>query len=198
MGIAFNFGLMHCTYEYVARMDTDDIAVEDRFEKQINFFKQHPEVTILGGAMREFINEPGDLFRFKYLPTKHEDIVKYSKHRCPFNHPTIMYKKSALVNVGGYKLKEFEDYFLWIRLLHNGYISANLNDILINYRIGNNLISRRTGYTYASREYKFAALAKRIGYFNQFEFLRFVILRLPLRYFPEFVLRIIYRDFLRK
>ncbi len=197
MGVAFNFGLENCTHELVARMDTDDIAVKDRFEKQIKFFTEHPEITILGGAMKEFYNEPNDIERYKFLPLEHNDIVKYSKNRCPFNHPTVMYRKSHVIASGGYKLMEYEDYFLWVRILNANYKAANLKDILNYYRVGNDLIGRRHGFTYAKRELKFCTLALKLGFFNWLNYSKFIFFRLPLRFIPKSLLNYIYNNLLR-
>ena len=197
MGIAFNHGLNACRNDLVARMDTDDIAVYDRFEKQIQFFQLHPEISILGGTILEFINSPGDINQYKYLPTDHISILRYAKYRSPFSHATVMYRKEHVIASGSYKLKEYEDYFLWIRMFMRGYKAANLKDVLVYSRIGNKFIERRLGLVYAKREIKFCKLAYRIHFFNYFDFIRFLAMRIPLRFIPRFVLAFIYKYILR-
>lgn len=93
LGKALNEGLKHCRYPLIARMDTDDIAKPDRFEKQLQVFEQHPEVDICSAWIEEFEDTPAHILAVKKLPETHAEIQRYARHRCPINHPVVMYKR---------------------------------------------------------------------------------------------------------
>lgn len=144
LDVALNEGLSCCRYEWVARMDTDDIASPTRFEEQMVYLHSHPEIAVLGGAISEFSEDEGRSETFKYLPLTHLELLGYSKFRNPFNHMTVFFKKSAVLSVGGYLPAPYmEDYYLWIRLLSQGYQVANLKSILVKARTGFGMYQRR-------------------------------------------------------
>ena len=115
LGYALAFGLRQCRYDWVARMDADDIAVKDRFEKQIAYLEQHPEVELLGCATMEFTESENDARSGRRLPCSHEEIRNFLKKRNAFNHMTIVFKKQAVLDAGNYReAPGFEDYYLWV------------------------------------------------------------------------------------
>ena len=130
LGKALNEGLKHCSYDLVARMDTDDIAKPDRFEKQLAIFLEHPEIDVVGAWIDEFEGEVSNVLSMRKVPEQHENILRFAKGRCPVNHPVVMFRKSAVLKAGGYKhFPLFEDYYLWVRMpalfpLLAGYVSA--------------------------------------------------------------------------
>ncbi|MBQ8322979.1 MAG: glycosyltransferase [Clostridia bacterium] len=157
LGKALRLGLTYCKYDFVARMDTDDICVSDRFEQQLSFLRDNPDVDIVGGDISEFSLSPDQVVDFRLVPKTHEEIVACLKKRCPFNHMTVMFKKEAIERANSYEdFYLFEDWYLWIRMyLHNAKF-ANLNKVLVNVRIGD-MANRRGGIKY----YKsYAALLK--------------------------------------
>ena len=153
LGVALNKGLEACKNELVARMDTDDIAVPDRCEKQLRYFAIHPDVTILGGQIEEFIVDPQKPVGKRAVPETDEELKEYIKRRCPFNHMTVMFKKMDILKVGSYQDWFWnEDYFLWIRLALKGYKFANLSVTLVKTRIGAEMYDRRGGEKYFRSE----------------------------------------------
>ena len=94
LGNALKEGMQHCRYELVARMDSDDISVEDRFEKQLALFEKYPDLSAAGSDIAEFIGNKENIVSIRAVPEKHEDICKYLKKRCPLNHVSVMLKKS--------------------------------------------------------------------------------------------------------
>ena len=117
LGNALNEGIRHCKNELVARMDSDDIAYQDRCEKQIAVFYTHPEVSVCSGIVEEFTSTPDVVDAKRVPPEAHEEIVEFAKKRNPFNHPCVMYKKSAVEAVGSYQdFYLLEDYYLWLRM----------------------------------------------------------------------------------
>jgi len=198
LGIALNEGLKYCSNELIARMDTDDIAYFERFEKQYNYFLNHPHLAVLGTAVQEFNVEKEDLGQFRTPPLRHDDILKYSTYRNPFNHPSVMFKKSVILKVGSYaSMPYFEDYYLWIRVLQANYIVANLDEPLLHFRIGNDMIGRRIGLAYLKHELRFLKRVKELGYITKSKFIISIFLKAPLRLLPKKLLTIIYSKTLR-
>lgn len=146
---ALNRGLRECRNELVARMDSDDIAVPNRCEMQLRKFAEHPELGIIGGAVDEFEGSPSNIVSHKSMPETHAEIQRYAKHRSPFNHPTVMYRKSAILNTGSYPdYILHEDYALWANLLLKGIRGYNLQQTLCKMRVNSGFYDRRGGFSY--------------------------------------------------
>lgn len=181
LGNALKEGMTHCGNEIVARMDSDDIAVEDRFEKQIKKFEEDSELSIVGSNIAEFIGDKDNVVSIRSVPEKHEDICKYLKKRCPFNHMTVMFKKSEVEKAGGY-LHWFynEDSYLWARMYLAGCRFANIPENLVYARINEATFQRRGGYKYYKSErdlFKFMYKNKIIGWgeYQKAKTIRFVV-----------------------
>jgi len=151
LGNALNEGIKHCRYELVARMDSDDIAFADRCERQLVVFREHPEVSLCSGTVIEFLDSIDNVVGKRELPVTHEEIVSFSRKRNPCNHPSVMFKKSAVEAAGGYieKYHLFEDYYLWVRMLMNGSKACNIKEPILYMRTPADLYMRRGGKTYA-------------------------------------------------
>lgn len=155
MGHAFarQIGLENARNELCAIMDADDISVADRFEKQLKAFAEHPEVSVVGGLINEFINTIDNRVSTRIVPEQDADIKKYLKSRCPMNLVTVMLRKSDIMKVGGYQDWYCEeDYFLWIRLTLGGYKFYNIQENLVNVRVGDDMYQRRGGKRYFMSE----------------------------------------------
>lgn len=144
LGYALNEGLEKCSFDLVARMDADDIAYPNRFKKQLVFMNENPDVDILGGGA-EIINEVGTSTGFRSVPTTHSKIIELM-WSCPLIHPSVMYRKSTILNVGSYSkiLKRRQDYDLWFRCAEYGANFVNLPEPLISYRITDNSYSKNS------------------------------------------------------
>lgn len=198
LGLALQAGLQLCRYNLVARMDADDICCVDRFEKQIAYFRRHANISVLGGAVEEFNRLPGDLSRFRRLPTSYIDVLKFSKYRNPINHPAVVFRKDHILKVGSYlDMPLFEDYYLWIRVLINGYQIANLDDVLLKFRIGNDMIGRRHGISYLKKEIHFLNTIRALGHLSFLDYIFSLFTKIPLRLLPKSALDRIYKRFLR-
>ena len=153
LGKALEEGVKHATYDIVARMDSDDIAAPDRFEKQLMCFLNDSELSIVGGTISEFIDSPDNIVGHRVCPLTNEEIRDYMKTRCAFNHMTVMFKKSEVLKVGNYQDWFWnEDYYLWIRMMLAGCKFANLPDTLVNVRVGKDMYARRGGWKYFKSE----------------------------------------------
>lgn len=153
LGNALRVGVNNAKYELLARMDSDDISVPDRFAKQIAFMEQHPECDIVGGQIYEFIDSESNIVGKREVPCSHSDITAWMKKRCPFNHMSVMFRRSRILEVGNYLDWHYnEDYYLWIRMAEAGYQFANLPDTLVNVRVGKEMYQRRGGWKYFQSE----------------------------------------------
>lgn len=155
LGNALREGLLMCSYDIVARMDSDDISVPDRFEKQVSFIQNHPNVSVLGGQITEFIDDIDHIVGKRIVPTEHNEVVKYAKKRCPFNHMSVILRKSDVLKVGNYQDWYLdEDFFLWSRMAIAKCVLCNLPDSLVNVRVGTEMYGRRGGWKYFISEAK--------------------------------------------
>jgi glycosyltransferase involved in cell wall biosynthesis len=146
LAAALNSGLMVCENEWIARMDADDISVNERFVKQVEYISVHPETSVLGTCIAEFEEDENLLIRKRVVPVEYLDICKMAKTRNPINHMSVMMKKDAVVKAGGYSenFGTLEDYKLWLDLILRGHKFHNLSECLVKVRIGNGFISRRS------------------------------------------------------
>lgn len=148
LGNALRYGLTYCRNELVGRMDSDDVSVPNRFELQLNFMKNDPAVDVVGGNISEFFDNLDNVVDYRIVPQTHEDISAYLQNRNPFNHMSVMFKKSTLEEVNSYEdFYLFEDYYLWIKMYLHGAKFANINEVLVNVRISD-MSSRRSGIKY--------------------------------------------------
>lgn len=191
---ALNQGLKECRHELVARMDTDDIALIDRFEKQVQFMHNNKDIAVSSGLIEEYSQNMNKLLFKRRLPLNHEDIVKFAKSRCPISHMAVMFRKSAVLAAGGYPLIYPEDYPLWCKMLTEGYRFANLSDILVRVRVGDALSGRR-GVKFFQGEVRVFKYLHKIGFLTRYEAYRNIAQRGLVRLAPMFVKRVLYRYF---
>ncbi|MDE4032036.1 glycosyltransferase, partial [Glaesserella parasuis] len=192
LGKALNHGLTHCRNEWVFRMDTDDICIPERFEKQIAFIEQNPDTIILGGQIAEFGSDINDIVSYRRVPTETKAIVEFTQKRCPFNHMTVAYQKNAVLECGGYQDLQ-EDYYLWIKLVALGKKVANLPEVLVYARVGNGMVGRRRGIAQAKAEWRLFKLKHQVGMQNIVSgFITFTMRVVP-RLLPTVLLTLFYK-----
>lgn len=152
-GNARRIGLDNCKNDLVAIMDADDISLPDRFKKQIAFFNHNANVAIVGGNITEFVGTPDNVIGQRIVPSGDKDIKEYLKTRCPMNLVTVMFKRNEIEKVGGF-IDWYceEDYYLWIRMALAGMVFANVDDVLVNVKVGEEMYSRRGGWKYFKSE----------------------------------------------
>ncbi len=178
VGNARGVALNACENELVAIMDSDDYSMPDRFEKQIKFMSEHPEIDILGGTNGYFTEDPSEVITCCISPETQEEILKEIKTHCPFSNVTVMYRKSRVLEAGGY-IDWFweEDYYLWARMLKIGCRGHNLPDILVNVRTSPDQMGRRGGWRYFKSERKMHRYLYTAGFIGFFGYLRNISLR---------------------
>ena len=198
--IARQTGLDAATNNFCAVMDSDDIAVPDRFEKQLRAFEQHPDVSVVGGIIKEFIGTPDNVVGTRIVPENDADIKDYLKSRCPMNLVTVMVKKDDVMKVGGYQDWYCEeDYYLWIRLAQNGYKFYNIQDNLVNVRVGKEMYQRRGGWKYFKSEAKLQRYMLKHSVISQPKYLYNVLLRFAVQVvMPNWLRGWVFRTFFRK
>lgn len=197
LGRALAIGVKACTYEWIARMDSDDISLNNRFSKQIEYLETHRNCVLLGSWIEEF-STYGDYRSITKLPVSYEDILEFSKKRNPFRHMTVFFKKSAVLSVGNYRhFLWFEDYDLWVRLLQAGFRVANLPVVLVKVRTSSDFFERRGGLAYYKQEIRFQQFLKKINYISCKEFLFNILVRGMVRVVPNKLRTLFYKVFLR-
>lgn len=186
-----------CKYEYVAVMDADDVALDGRVARLLEMMKY---ADVAGGAIREFSKQSGEFLQVRRLPQTDDEIKKYMKKRCPFNHMTVMYKKSSVMRCGGY-LPLFcnEDYYLWVRMAKAGYVFANTDEILCYAGISEASYERRGGRAYFESEKTLQKYMLQNGIISKGEYFVNVAVRFAVEILMTAKMRkLFYRIFLRK
>lgn len=182
LGTALRIGVENAANEIIARMDSDDVAMPDRFEKQLSKMCDEPDLSMVGGFITEFIGNPENVVGRRIVPSLDSEIRKYMKSRCPFNHVTVMFKKSEVIKVGNYQDWFWnEDYYLWIRMMMNGCRFANIPESLVNVRVGKDMYARRGGMKYFKSE---AAIQQFMYNHKQIVFPRYIF-NLTVRYIVQ-------------
>jgi glycosyltransferase involved in cell wall biosynthesis len=199
LGEALRIGLEKCSYDIVARMDSDDINDECRFEKQIDFLINNPEVDIVGAYIAEFFNSPNNIEYIRTTPTSHEDVIKMAKRRNPMNHVSVMFRKSSVLYSGSYKhMLYLEDYYLWIRMIAKGYIIRNIDEPLVYVRTGENMFKRRSNPDYIKSWASLQQEMKKHKLIDNKDYLINMINIVAFIYMPSRLKKLIYKIFLRK
>lgn len=149
LGRALALGMKDCRNELVARFDTDDICVLDRCEKQVKYMEQHPDCSVVGANILEFIDNTENIVGCRQVPETHDEIVNFMKKRCPLNHMAVLFRKSEVEKAGGYQDWWLnEDSYLWARMYLAGCKFYNIQENLVYARVGKEMYARRGGYKY--------------------------------------------------
>lgn len=168
LGNALKIATESAKYNLIARMDSDDISLPNRFEEQLKYFMLHPTIDVVGGDIEEFINDESNIVGRRRVPQKNDEIREYMKKRCAFNHMSVMYKKTTIQAVGGYQDWFWnEDYFLWIRMWLNNAEFANTGTTLVKVRVGKEMYQRRGGNKYFQSEKKLQTYMLTHGMINR-------------------------------
>lgn len=198
LGLALNEGLKECRNELVARMDTDDISKPNRCEKQLKRFEENPSLAIVGSHIDEFVGTPYNIISQRRVPITSEDIYNYAKRRSAFNHPAVMYRKSAVLSEGGYSnLKRNQDVDLFGRMLFKGYNAENIDEALLWFRSSDELVARRKSWentwSYIDTIKKFW----KMGYSSFLDYFMVAVAQTGMYVMPAKLQKWVYRKFLR-
>lgn len=172
LGKALQIGLLQCKYDLVARMDTDDICVANRFEKQLEKFEENPQLDMVGGLIAEFSEDIHHIIDFRCVPETDGEIKERMKSRSPFNHQTVMFKKESVIQAGNYQsFYLFEDWYLWLRMFLNEYQFANIQAVLCYVRVCG-MSTRRGGMKYFKSCKKLLQFMRQNGIISRVEYLK--------------------------
>ena len=198
LGIALQKGLLSCKNDLVARMDSDDISAPDRCRMQLEVFHSG-KADIVGGNVEEFTDDIGHTSAMRKVPCTDEEIRRFAKRRNPFNHPSVMFRRSSVLQAGGYRdCKGFEDYYLWARMLQKGMTGHNIDKTLVYMRASAGMYERRGSFSYALRALAARWRIHKTGFSGFWDFLisgggQLIMSAVPVRMRAYF-----YRRFLRR
>jgi glycosyltransferase involved in cell wall biosynthesis len=192
LGVALDQGMAACAHDIVARMDADDIALPHRFEVQVAIVEMG--VDLVGSALLEFGVDADDIVGKRVPPLDPDEIVRYARFHQPFNHPTVVYRRSAVEAAGGYRhLALMEDYLLFAKMIQLGCRVANVEEPLVLYRVGAGAYARRGGVALLKSEWRLQRRLLALGFTNRAQFARNVVIRGGYRLVPEAVRKAAYR-----
>lgn len=178
-GLARRCAIDLASHELVAICDADDFNHPDRFEKQVAYLQAHADVSVVGGQMKEADFDSGKILHARTVPCCSREIQNYIKWRCPMNQMSVMFRKTDVIEVGGYMdFYHNEDYFLWIRLIKNGKKLVNLPSYLVTAYVSSDTYTRRGGLTYFKSESKIQLLMLRYGLTHWYNVVVNIIIRL--------------------
>ncbi len=199
LGIALANGIEACSNEIVARMDTDDIAREDRFELQLKEFIDDPNLDICGSHIIEFEGSKDNVVAKRTVPLDDKAIKKYQKRRDSFNHMTVMYKKSAVLKAGNYQsCLLMEDTLLWANMFISGVNAKNIDDYLVYARVGKDMFERRGGFAYYKKYKQGRKKVYKTGYISWWDYKVTVIIQFIIALIPNKLRGFIFKKLLHK
>lgn len=199
LGKALNIGMKHCNHELIARMDSDDISRNDRCERELQILDTHSEIDIVSGTVEEFSDSIENVLGRRELPERDSAIKEFAKRRNPFNHPAVMYRKSAVLAAGGYQdFYLLEDYYLWIRMFLNGSNGYNIKEPVLWMRAGSDLYKRRSGEKHLTSEKRLFRYMLDKKFITKTQYFEAIIVRTIAANMPNGLRSIVYERILRK
>ena len=197
LGNALKIGIEQCSNRLIARMDSDDISRSDRCEKLIKELL-NKELSVVGGAIAEFDKEPGDITSIRRMPTDWRDVKEFAKSRNPMNHVSVVFNKDDVLSVGGYKdFHYLEDYYLWVRMIIAGYRLGNIDDVVVDVRVGSGMYKRRSNWKYLKSQFAFFDYLNENDFITLSECLKSKTIRLCSTLVPSSIVKALYMNFLR-
>ncbi len=180
-------------YEFIARMDADDISLPKRFEEQINYLKQHLEIECLGTWAEEITND-GNLYFLKKMPVTHDDCYQLFKKRDCLIHPTVMFRTSFFEKAGLYDTTTFfaEDTMLWAQGFKVGCIFGNIPQYLYQFRLDEHFFDRRRGWKYAKGIWQTRVRINKMLHFSISAYI-WAFLYAIAKMMPQYILNMLYK-----
>lgn len=196
---ALRLGVEACSLDLIARMDADDIAVVNRMERQLAEFERDPSLDVVGSLVDEFEGSIDSVVARVSLPESHDEIVQFAKRRCPCRHPTLLYRKSAVLRAGNYSadMTLFEDWDLYNRMIRSGAVCRNIQSPLVHIRVSESFYSRRGGIDYLRRALRFRRRELDVGFSSLPDFLVGGLAHACVCLLPGPARTLIYRSMLR-
>ena len=196
LGPALDRGLAASRFDIVARQDADDVSMPNRFEVELPLMEN---ADIVGSGLLEFVTDTGETVGQRVPPTDPAQIQRYARMHDPFNHPTVVYRKTAVLAAGGYgDLPLMEDYALFARMLMGGARAVNVPEPLVFYRVGEAAFKRRGGRELLRSELRLQREFRRMGFTSRPQYVRNVLIRGGYRLVPWWFRRAVYRPVLSR
>lgn len=197
LALSRNYAISKSSHAIIAVMDSDDISVPDRFQKQLNLIERG-EAQVVGGWINEFTKTPKDTNCIRKTVVTHNEILSFGKWRNPINHVTLMFTKDAYEKVGGYSaIRHTEDWEMIARMIVSGVIVRNIPEVLVHVRAGDDMIDRRRDISQFKGELKVCLMMHKIGYIGTVNLAILIIIKLTLIILPRSLTRFTYLSFLR-
>ena len=199
LGLALNEGIKKSKNGLLARMDADDISMPTRCEKQVQEFENNPKLDIIGCPVKEFSGDITNILGERNVPLSNDDIYSFARKRDPFNHPTVMFRKSKVLEVGGYSnLRKNQDTDLWIKMLSNGAFCKNLSEYLVYFRFDENTYEKRKNWLNTKLLIKIRWKAFKSGFCTFYDFLIVAMAQTGIYILPTSFQKFIYSKILRR
>jgi len=196
LGPALDRGLAASRFDVVARQDADDVSMPHRFEVELPLIA---DADIVGSGLLEFVTDTDDIVGQRVPPVGAVQIQRYARMHDPFNHPTVVYRKTAVLAAGGYgDLRLMEDYALFARMLLGGARAVNVPEPLVWYRVGEAAFKRRGGRDLLRSELRLQREFRRLGFTSRPQYARNVLIRGGYRLVPWWCRRAVYRPVLSR
>lgn len=199
LGVALSIGVPECSNELIARMDTDDIAVPNRFELQLSSFEDDPNLDICGGQIIEFEKNPSEPIAERRVPLIHDDIITFQKKRSAFNHMTVMFKKNTVLEAGNYKnCPLMEDDMLWVNMILIGAKCMNIDKYLCYVRTNMDMISRRGGIKYYKKYKEARKQIYKTGFISRWQYIKTNLVQFWVCLMPKWMRKLVFFKLLHK
>lgn len=198
LGRALKAGVKACDNEIIARMDTDDICVPNRFEKQLREFSNDSQLDICGSYIKEFAENTSNILSERLVPLTNKEIIQYQKRRSAYNHMTVMFKKSSILKSGNYEHAPLmEDDMLWTRMILAGCKGKNIPEYLVYARTGLDMIDRRGGYAYFKKYKNSRKKVFDLGLASYWDYLYTILIQFIVAMMPQKIRQFIFIKMLR-
>lgn len=200
LGLSLKRGIKESKNELIARMDSDDYSDLTRCEKELCCFAKDSTLGMVGTFEAEFIDDIDNVVSIHRVPENMDEIKKFMHRRCAVLHPTVMYKKSAVINSGNYhNVPLYEDYDLFARMILKYNVKTyNIQENLYYIRTSKDFYKRRGGIKYAKTVLKFKWGQFKQGYMTWSDFIISGLGQAAVCIMPNKVREQIYNNFLRK
>ena len=199
LGLALQEGILHCSNELVARMDTDDISVPYRFERQLAEFEKNPGIDICGSHIKEFEGTPDHIVAERRVPLTNDGCKRYQRRRDAFNHVSVMFRKSAVLKAGNYQhCPLMEDTLLWANMFKTGATAMNIDDYLVLVRIGKDMYERRGGMAYFKKYRKARRVIYQTGFISWWDYAYTIVIQFVVAIMPNSLRGFVFKKLLHK
>lgn len=196
LGALLKLGVDACACPFIARMDSDDISLPDRCEKELEILNSSLTLAAVGSFLTEFELSPSMPKSIRKVPEKGDEFIRFTKLRNPINHPTVMFRKSLILEAGNYNpsFSHCEDYELWYRIIKNGYSLYNIQESLLFFRTGNDFLERRSSSKNVKSYIRLKKQMKSDKFINLYEYISSIMIQYFFAHAPIRIKKIIYQQ----